>query len=249
MSKITIEMIKAAYKEANDVYHKTKTRAIAIKELNNHHGIGIGSAGDFIDNFKKFMNGKTYTRTNSSETTKYYFESILLDYGPDKLSNALEATREHIKYYEALKTGGRLNKIRSLLEEYQAKLDILQYSPNAKYYSPDEITDKHKEYYEGAKKQITVNAYERNDRARKECIKHHGLNCKVCELNFEKVYGYIGKGFIHVHHINQLSEIKEGYQVNPIKDLVPVCPNCHAMLHKKKPAYTIKELSNLIKNK
>ena len=68
----------------------------------------------------------------------------------------------------------------------------------------------------------------------------------VCNFNFEKTYGDIGKGFIHVHHLNQISTIGEGYQINPIEDLRPVCPNCHAMLHQKNPPYPIDELKEMI---
>ena len=71
--------------------------------------------------------------------------------------------------------------------------------------------------------------------ARKKCIEHYGAKCAVsnCGFDFEKLYGDIGKGFIHVHHLTQLSDIGQGYEVDPIKDLRPVCPNCHAMLHQK----------------
>ncbi|WP_340392470.1 HNH endonuclease [Paenibacillus sp. FSL E2-0190] len=97
-------------------------------------------------------------------------------------------------------------------------------------------------YVEGAKKSILVNAYERNPVAREACLKHHGYNCAVCEINFEDVYGEIGEGFTHVHHLKPLHELKEEYEVDPVNDLRPVCPNCHAMLHKKEPVYTIDEL-------
>ncbi|MGG0788273.1 DUF3427 domain-containing protein [Peribacillus simplex] len=97
-------------------------------------------------------------------------------------------------------------------------------------------------YIEGATKTITVNVYERNPVARKKCIEHYGCKCVICNFNFEKTYGEIGKDFIHVHHLVELSEIGIEYGINPIEDLRPVCPNCHAMLHKRKPAYTIKEL-------
>jgi len=109
---------------------------------------------------------------------------------------------------------------------------------------PDDIEDNN--LYEGTKKQITVNAYERNPQARKECIKHYGYKCQICEFDFEKIYGDIGKDFIHVHHIVDISTIGENYQVNPIKDLIPVCPNCHAMLHKRKPAYSPDDIKGKI---
>ena len=109
---------------------------------------------------------------------------------------------------------------------------------------PDDIDDKN--LFEGTKKQVIVNAYERNPKARQECIDKYGYNCIICGFNFEKAYGGIGKKFIHVHHIKPLSEIKEEYKVDPIEDLRPVCPNCHAMLHRKKEAYKIEEIRSLL---
>lgn len=111
---------------------------------------------------------------------------------------------------------------------------------------PDVINEKEK-YYEGAVARVTVNRYERDDDARAKCIEHHGLECSVCGFDFEKVYGDIGVGFIHVHHLKPISNIGQEYHIDPIKDLRPVCPNCHAMLHKKKPEpYSVEELKVII---
>ena len=110
---------------------------------------------------------------------------------------------------------------------------------------PDDIDDNN--LFEGSKKQITVNSYERSLQARQKCIEHYGPKCNICSLDFEQIYGNIGKGFIHVHHVKPLSEINEQYKINPVKDLRPVCPNCHAMLHKRKPAYSIEEIQDKIK--
>jgi 5-methylcytosine-specific restriction protein A len=87
--------------------------------------------------------------------------------------------------------------------------------------------------YEGAKLQVLVNKYERSSIARQRCIEHNGHCCFVCGIDFEKRYGEIGKNFIHIHHIVPLNEIGEEYKVDYKKDLIPVCPNCHAMLHRK----------------
>jgi len=112
--------------------------------------------------------------------------------------------------------------------------------------SDDEINDKI-DLTEGTKKEIIVNAYERNSMARKRCIAEYGYNCFICGFNFLEKYGEIGRDFIHVHHIKSLSEIKEKYIVDPINDLRPLCPNCHSMIHRKKPAYSIEELQQIIK--
>ncbi len=98
---------------------------------------------------------------------------------------------------------------------------------------------------EGTKNTSSTVFYERNSRARDLCLHHYGYNCSVCKMEFERKYGDIGKGFIHVHHLTEISSIREEYYVDPIKDLRPVCPNCHAMLHKRKPAYSIEELKKI----
>ncbi|WP_206431606.1 HNH endonuclease [Deinococcus psychrotolerans] len=62
----------------------------------------------------------------------------------------------------------------------------------------------------------------------------------------EEFYGPVAYGFIHVHHSKPLSEIGERYTVNPETDLMPVCPNCHAMLHRTQPPLTTEQLRELI---
>ncbi|HMJ48402.1 MAG TPA: HNH endonuclease [Ferruginibacter sp.] len=108
---------------------------------------------------------------------------------------------------------------------------------------PIEITEP---LFEGLKKVITVNAYERNPKARLLCIQHWKAVCAVCAFDFEEKYGDIGKGYIHVHHLIPVSQIGETYEVDPINDLRPVCPNCHAMLHRQKETLRIDELKLMI---
>ncbi|MDR1847583.1 MAG: HNH endonuclease [Bacteroidales bacterium] len=117
---------------------------------------------------------------------------------------------------------------------------------------PEEVTitdaeQKAKLLREGKIKEITVNAFERNAEVRKECIKKQGCVCSVCGFDFEKEYGSeLGKGFIHVHHITPMSEIRQEYEVTP-DHLHPVCPNCHAMLHRKQDrTLTVEELKEII---
>ncbi|NDG72344.1 MAG: HNH endonuclease [Proteobacteria bacterium] len=98
-------------------------------------------------------------------------------------------------------------------------------------------------YSEGAIRRISVNAYERDPRARKACIAYHGTSCMICGFSFARNFGDIGKGFIHVHHLRPLADIGEEYEVNPVTDLIPLCPNCHAMIHRKNPPYSPQELA------
>lgn len=113
---------------------------------------------------------------------------------------------------------------------------------------PEEIdVNSYNELYEGAKKQIYVNSYERNSLARDQCIKHYEAKCIICGFDFEKIYGEIGKGVIHVHHLKPLAEIGKEYQIDPINDLRPVCPNCHLIIHRKNPPYSIDEIITMLK--
>jgi predicted HNH restriction endonuclease len=68
----------------------------------------------------------------------------------------------------------------------------------------------------------------------------------VCGFDFVAAYGELGDGFIHVHHVRPLSDIGEEYEVDPIKDLRPVCPNCHAMIHRVLRAMSIERLKSII---
>lgn len=111
---------------------------------------------------------------------------------------------------------------------------------------PEEVLDT-EEFQEGATKRISVNIYERNPYARRKCIEHYGLSCSVCGFDFEKVYGTLGKNFIHVHHLISLAEIGREYKIDPVRDLRPICPNCHAMIHRKKTAYSIEELRKMVR--
>ena len=108
-------------------------------------------------------------------------------------------------------------------------------------YAPSD-NEETKTYTEGTANQITQTRYERNPHAKVACINHYGYSCSVCEFDFEKRFGELGKNFIHVHHLIQVATVGETYQVDPIKDLRPVCPNCHAMLHRQNPPLTIEEL-------
>lgn len=99
---------------------------------------------------------------------------------------------------------------------------------------------------EGKKIQVLQTKYERNPINRQICLEKHGCTCKICGFDFENVYGAIGKGFIHVHHIEMISQREGEYIPDPYNDLIPVCPNCHAMLHSSTPPLMPEELIAII---
>jgi 5-methylcytosine-specific restriction protein A len=100
---------------------------------------------------------------------------------------------------------------------------------------------------EGAKSIVEVNRYERSPANRAACIAHFGPVCQVCMFSFEATYGELGEGFIEVHHLVPVSKLGPDYFVDPIRDLITVCGNCHSMLHKRDPPLAPVELRNLIR--
>lgn len=201
------------YKEGDIVYIYASSPFKILKYKTIIKKINV-SEEESIKDYDYWVDKDEY---KSSLKGKYIRLKLLEEYDDERLS-----------YENLLKNG--LNaapqgavKVKKELKEY---IELITKS-NDLY--PDEISNN---IYEGAKKSITVNRYERNVEARQRCLDYHGYDCMVCGLNFEKEYGDIGKNFIHVHHIVPLYKIDKEYKVDPIKDLIPVCPNCHAMIHR-----------------
>ena len=240
MPKITLDIIEKAYDISKHFYFSKISFGQAVDNLVNSYNMNKNSMADYIYAFKHLMDGELYTRTISYVGTKYYLENILKDFGEDKFNDAIISVKLHIDYYEKLQNI-TMKKQRKLLQE------LVHLKPNNIVY-PDEITEKEEsKILEGSKKQVLVNIYEQDTKARQACLDEFGYICKICNFDFEKRYGLIGKEFIHVHHLIPLSEIKKEYELNPKKDLIPVCPNCHAMLHKKVPAYKPEEIIAFLK--
>ena len=135
-------------------------------------------------------------------------------------------------------TVGDTTYLSRLVESHSINLPTLEKEVAARPVAPSYS------YTEGAVQSVMVNRYERDRKARTACINHWGATCFCCGMDFKSVYGDVGEEFIHVHHIRPIAEIGESYSVDPTADLRPVCPNCHAMLHRNPPA-TIASLQTL----
>lgn len=110
---------------------------------------------------------------------------------------------------------------------------------------PEEVLDP-KKYQEGATITISVNRYERDHNARMACLNYHGYSCSVCSLEFESRYGSKAKKIMHVHHLTSLSKVGAAHLVDPKSDLLPVCPNCHAVIHSRQIPYSIEEVRKML---
>lgn len=101
-------------------------------------------------------------------------------------------------------------------------------------------------FQEGGLKQVVQNRYERNPRARRICLDYHGVRCSACGFDFEEFYGELGQGYTHVYHVIPVADRNATYFIDPILDLIPVCPNCHSMIHRVDPILDIEQLKEFI---
>lgn len=135
-----------------------------------------------------------------------------------------------------------LNRLNRLEENNEKLKDILENDIDSENAEDDNY------YKDGAVKYYYGKRYERNVENRKKAIEIHGLSCVVCGFNYEEIYGERGAEFIEVHHVNPLSTLNEETVINPETDLVPVCSNCHRMIHRRKDnVLTIEELKEITK--
>jgi 5-methylcytosine-specific restriction protein A len=110
---------------------------------------------------------------------------------------------------------------------------------------PEEVAGPSR-FVEGTKSRITVNSFERSRQARERCIAHYGSVCIACGFSFRKAYGDKVGEHIHVHHIVPLAAVGRAYNLDAIRDLRPVCPNCHAVIHLREPPFTIYEVRRML---
>jgi predicted HNH restriction endonuclease len=142
--------------------------------------------------------------------------------------------------------------LQSIKDEFVTHLEELWSARRAGHPAPATFPDEVEPgtvFREGAVVRVSVNAYERNPAARRACIEQYGTNCCICGFNFGQVYGSAVDGLIHVHHLRPLAKVGAEYTIDPIADLRPVCPNCHAVLHSRTPAYSIVEVQRLLQRR
>ncbi len=115
--------------------------------------------------------------------------------------------------------------------------DSIDYEPLGETHSPR---------LEGDKRSMLHNKYERSRFNRAMCLRHHGFSCKACGEKLVQKYGSIAQELIHVHHIKPVSSLGGATLVDPIQDLVPLCPNCHNVIHRVNPPLTLEQLIQVI---
>ena len=260
MAKITPQQYEPAFDIAKAMREGRFHRNRAI-ELMVETGFGRPSASFYLSALQIMPTGETYKKTISNSATRYYLQRFMGEMNINEFAAVLRSVAGHIRYYNA-QGAGKQKELAGILAEFQTRAEVfygsaftaLQPSSNdsepagntAAAQPEQSLTDTHEApapaYHEGAVKTIELTVHERDPAARRACIAHFGSICQICDFDFERTYGELGRGFIHVHHRADLALADDVREVNPISDLIPVCPNCHAMLHTETPAMDPNEL-------
>ncbi len=126
-------------------------------------------------------------------------------------------------------------------------LTINDYLNSDEFKLAEEVSDS-EERVEGKHRRILVNRYERDPILRRLCVELQGTICKVCNTDLIDIYGDEVRGLIHVHHLKPISEAGGPQSINPEKDLAPVCPNCHAVIHHGGSCRGLDQVKLMIRN-
>lgn len=230
-----------------------KELAKRIGRLNKHgephaHGMGriLSSMGHMLNVVKKELNKPVpciqSLVVKKSGKLKGLPDDGMREFWSDypSLSKEDKISRIRAEYVEIIKFENGWNNVLSHI----GLTDEIENPAFAGISESDKEIDSIETFYEGTSKDVLQRIYERNPDARRACLEHWGFDCCICGFNFEE-YGSLGGGYIHVHHLVPISTYDDEHPIDPVKDLRPVCPNCHAMLHRKSPPYTIEEICEL----
>jgi hypothetical protein len=238
--------------------------------LNYRRTVGEVKAGDIIVHYKK---PRIVAFSRAKEDGRHHEELPLvsgIDYGsgwrfateyhdlasgPDRSLFINDLTKFAQKDYAVnpngtVKQGYFLQFDKAGLEAIlkHVKESLPSWMPGRTDVPPLSNQEEKETYQEGEECSYFANRYERDPKARAACIDYYKPICWVCRTDLGELYGAFMSGFIHVHHIVPLSQIGRAYEVHPLNDLRPVCPNCHAALHRK-GAPTMEELSAHFRSK
>ncbi|VEF25184.1 Predicted restriction endonuclease [Shewanella baltica] len=265
MTKITPQQYEPAFDIAKAMREGRLDTSQAL-ELMVENGFSHSSATMYLNALIAMPVGKVYQKTINNPAARYYLQRFMGEMDVNEFAAVIRSVAGHIRYYNA-QGSGKQRQLAGILAEFQTRAEVFygsafttlqppsddsQAAGNTATAQPEQsLTEKHEAptpvFHEGAMKTIEFTVHERDPAARRACIAHFGASCQICNFDFEHTYGELGRGFIHVHHRMDLALADEVRSLNPIDDLLPVCPNCHAMLHTETPAMAVDKLKELLK--
>jgi 5-methylcytosine-specific restriction endonuclease McrA len=183
---------------------------------------------------------------------------LIEDYGNELLA---DLTQHSPKFYPFNRFGGWVRTVQgiylaratpALIGLIRSALSIEADWAAAGQTSPGAaVGEWHREYAEGMRKQREAYFFARNPRLAADAKAHHGSCCQACGFDFASRYGALGAGYAECHHLSPLSERPEnGWTVElrtKLEDVAVLCANCHRMVHRRRPALSLDELTATIR--
>jgi 5-methylcytosine-specific restriction protein A len=161
-----------------------------------------------------------------SDALNWYKRFLESDYNPDLIARK-EAEKERIKQERK-----ELKKKEKEKKQTVASTTTTQEKKGTARVKKIKKQELDENQREGAITQVSITRRERNYKLRDACINRYGYVCQCCGIDFEKIYGEIGREYIEVHHLFPISQTEGEHEVDPEKDLIPLCSNCHSMIHR-----------------
>jgi 5-methylcytosine-specific restriction protein A len=209
------------------VYQHARVYAESIKDNRNTRIIKTAEQNEFAY-YNIICNAEDAILINRSDRSKCLPHSKSnngIGHGQNSVWYVDESTRE---------------KLRDDLLDYLEKLINQAYLDDEyKYHLHDESRTRI----------VSTKQIYRSQNAKNECIRLKGCYCNICGFDFEKTYGELGKKYIEVHHITPIGKLStaEGYDgTDPQNDLIPLCSNCHSMIHRRKEPYLPDEIKAML---
>jgi predicted HNH restriction endonuclease len=190
-------------------------------------------------------------KSGAMQSTRYDYISLLVDHfeelDPKSIQNSVNKVLREAGLDQDFRTE---TYAYTLAKEFHKRTGEMLFLASGEELVTGETEAQEQEYREGRRTLISIERIERDDKARRECIRQHGATCFACGFNFEVSYGELGSGYIHVHHQGTPLAATDGdHKVDPLIDLIPLCPNCHAMVHIKKPMLSVAKLKEILEQR
>jgi 5-methylcytosine-specific restriction endonuclease McrA len=200
---------------------------------------GVGSKQEFLNLTKEVLG------TNTEEIGCIILDNLIFFDKPVILSKLGVIFNKYTESYKTI-TDRECN----LIINYEKKWNLEEVIIQDLESEEEEIKYQFNENgLEGKVKYVYSKKYERDPGNRGQAILIHGTKCKICGFDFEEVYGDRGKRFIEIHHINPLFNVDKEVVIDPEKDLMPVCANCHRMIHRRKDSVlSIEQMKQIIES-
>ncbi|WP_321951641.1 HNH endonuclease [Burkholderia cenocepacia] len=239
MTKITTDQIKAACEVASAVFDGDVSTPEGAQRLNENHGLNLGSARDFIENYRRLMEGREFQRTLSLEAMDYFLHRIEVDRGAAAVDNAIAAAYAHLDYYAGLERGGPQPSLRKLIDKWAEKRAAhrdfgavqAQFSAAVERALGDSPALRRARLGEAPrlpqKTRVVTEAYIRNPDVVAEVLIRAKGACERCAKPAPFIRRSDCTPYLEVHHRVQLSAGGE----DVVENAIALCPNCHRELH------------------